>query len=199
MAEIDVTYRLASNGVIILTCWRCPHSMRSSVCVVSVRLSVPSIDSRYGARRVCCWAPVSVADIDRYLRVRAAGASAQEQMRPASCREPTEEVQHWHSLFCLFAAKSQERHVCSRPGGKLDCDPSFSVNADMSVDGYYRRSVCATWCLQQCRHGQYDLLRDIFRRIHSAANTDDLLLFTYRLRIAFQGNDYTSRVKKTRH
>ena len=60
----------------------------------------------------------------------------------------------------------------------------------MSVDGYYRRSVRAIWRLQQCRHSQDELLRVIIRRIHSAAGTDDLLLFTHRLRIAFQGNDY---------
>jgi len=82
--------------------WRCQHSMRSRVYVpgngrASVRLSVPSIDNSNDSRRVCCWAALRAGDIDRRQRGRAPysmRAGAQQQMRVASCWQPTEEDEH---------------------------------------------------------------------------------------------------------
>ena len=58
---------------------------------VSVRLSVPSIDSSSGVRRVCCSARAPAAAIDRQL-VR--GERAQQRMRVATCSAPRDVAQH---------------------------------------------------------------------------------------------------------
>jgi len=75
-----------------------PANMRRRVYVTvwrpSVRLSVPPINSSNNGRWVCCWAPCA-REISIDSRGRCAtGARAQQQMRVASCWEPTEEAQH---------------------------------------------------------------------------------------------------------
>ena len=54
----------------------------------SVRLSVPSIDSSSGVRRVCCWAP------REWEITSIAGAGAQQQMRAMSFWQPRHEAEH---------------------------------------------------------------------------------------------------------
>jgi len=75
--------------------WRCQHSMRSRVYVpgngrASVRLSVPSIDNSNDSGQEIL--------IDGSAGVRRAPCSmragAQQQMRVASCLQPTEEDEH---------------------------------------------------------------------------------------------------------
>ena len=73
-------------------------------------LSVPSIDSSNGCRRVCCWTPrgrryLSIAYLPSHCRQRAASAGCHQQMQLVSCRELTKEAQH--SLFCISVASNK--------------------------------------------------------------------------------------------
>jgi len=60
---------------------------------LSVCLSVPSIDSSSGSRWVCCWAPCG-QEISIASALPAPCAGAQQQMRVASCWQPTKESQY---------------------------------------------------------------------------------------------------------
>jgi len=60
---------------------------------LSVCLSVPSIDSSSGSRWVCCWAPCG-QEISIASALPAPCAGAQQQMRVASCWQPTKEAQY---------------------------------------------------------------------------------------------------------
>jgi len=74
-----------------------PHTMQSRVYVTigrsSVCLCVPSIDSSSGSRWVCCWAPCG-QEISIASALPAPCAGAQQQMRVASCWQPTKEAQY---------------------------------------------------------------------------------------------------------
>ena len=81
------------------------HIMRHRIYVtvgrLSVRLSVLSIDSSNGGRRVCCWTPCRQEISTDSCGRRAAGASTQQQMQVASCWEPTKEAQQRFVRFVI--------------------------------------------------------------------------------------------------
>ena len=61
-------------------------------------------------------------------------------------------------------------------------------------DEHHQGSVCTVWRLQQCRQREDELFCDIRGRVPSAADSYDLLLFTHRLRVTFQGITTSSTV-----
>ena len=96
-------------------------------------------------------------------------------------------VTYFMDIFPKFVAKSQEAHVRSRSCHDLGCGANFWDVDVVPVDGHHQGSLHTVWRLQQCRHTEDELVCDISGCILSAADTDDLLLFTHCLRIAFQG------------
>ena len=83
--------RLSIRGYLFY--WRCLHGIG----YVTVRLYVPSIDSSYGGRQVCCWVPcgqeMSIASCVR----RAAGVDAQQQM--SRCVTLTADAYLWQTYL----------------------------------------------------------------------------------------------------
>jgi len=91
--------------------------------------------------------------------------------------------------FCnvLFVAKGQKAQdiYFNSVHHDLDCHPSYSVSAGMSVHEDHWWSLCT---LGRC--GQDDGIFIIFRCISSAAGADDFLLFSHCPRINYEGNNY---------
>ena len=127
----------------------------------SARLSVPSIDSSNGDRRVCCWAPFGQEMA--WCGRRAAGAGAQQQMRAASLWQPTEEAEHrLVSVFLelyVFRVMGVKWHWPTDRGGDfLKGEPQNStslVTHDAAVLRNYRnyRSESSVACWRRLRHG----------------------------------------------
>ena len=110
------------------------------------------------------------------------------------CSDPLLLLNYFVDIFRKFVAKSQETHVRSRSCHDLDCHPNFFNVRVVCVDGHHQGSLCTVWRLQQCRRTQDALVCDIRGSILSAADSDDLLLFTHRLRVTFQGIKTSSTV-----
>ena len=135
----------------VRTCVAFLFTLVSAVGDDSPERSTDSACVRPRGQRVCCWAPCGQEILIDSCGRRATGAGAQQQMRVASCWEPTEEARHrlvgiaavWYKpTECRIAL-----HHALRTFGELfrQCYTT-RWNACVQIEQY----ACANYCSISC-------------------------------------------------